>query len=173
LCAAPGGPRMQEFTRPVPDDVMLTRGRSIAEEIERLVGAARTSVDAALYRLNNPSLARALAGAAERGVRVRLVLDRGKYEETSATREILTESHLTFRLSYGRLGHGSKMHHKFAILDDALVLTGSYNWTIESEKENFDNLVVMREAAYVLLYRPEFEALWNAAEEVPNPEGKK
>jgi cardiolipin hydrolase len=150
----------------MPDEVMLTRGRSVAEEIERLVGAAQTSVDAALYRLNNPLLARVLAGTAERGVRVRLVLDRGKYEETTATREILTESRLTFRLSYGRLGRDSKMHHKFAILDDALVLTGSYNWTIESEKENFDNLVALREAPHVLLYRSEFEALWNAAEEI-------
>ena len=150
----------------MPDEVMLTRGRSVAEEIERLVGAAQTSVDAALYRLNNPLLARVLAGAAERGVRVRLVLDRGKYEETTATREILTESRLTFRLSYGRLGCDSKMHHKFAILDDALVLTGSYNWTIESEKENFDNLVALQEAPHVLLYRSEFEALWNAAEEI-------
>ncbi len=157
----------------MPDEVMLTRARSVAEEIERLVGAAQTSVDAALYRLNNPFLARVLAEAAQRGVRVRLVLDRGKYEETTATRETLTESHLPFRLSYGRLGRDSKMHHKFAILDDALVLTGSYNWTIESEKENFDNLVVMREAAHVLLYRSEFEALWNAAEEIQKAEVKK
>jgi cardiolipin hydrolase len=164
---------MQESTRPMSDDVMLTRGLSVAEEIERLIGAAHTSVDAALYRLNNPYLARVLAQAAERGVRVRLVLDRGKYEETTSTREILTESHLTFRLSYGRLGRDSKMHHKFAILDDALVVTGSYNWTIESEKENFDNLVVLREPPHVLLYRSEFEALWNAAEGNQKAESRK
>jgi mitochondrial cardiolipin hydrolase len=155
------------------NDVMLTRGHSVAEEIERLVRAAQTSVDAALYRLNNPFLARVLAETAQRGVRVRLVVDRGKYEETTATREILTGSALPFRVSFGRLGRGSKMHHKFAILDGSLVLTGSYNWTIESEKENFDNLVVLREAAHVLLYRSEFEALWNSAEEVQKVESKK
>jgi mitochondrial cardiolipin hydrolase len=147
------------------NEVILTRGHSVAEEIERLVSAARTSVDAALYRLNNPYLARVLAEAAGRGVRLRVVLDRGKYEETTSTREILTEARLPFRLSYGRLGRGSKMHHKFAILDDALVLTGSYNWTIESEKENFDNLLVLRDPPELALYRQEFEALWKDAEE--------
>jgi mitochondrial cardiolipin hydrolase len=150
------------------NEVILTRGHSVAEEIERLVRAAKASVDAALYRLNNPYLARVLAEAAERGVRLRVVLDRGKYEETTSTREILTEAHLSFRLSYGRLGRGSKMHHKFAIIDDAMVLTGSYNWTIESEKENFDNLLVLRDADPLGLYRQEFEALWKDAEEVGN-----
>jgi mitochondrial cardiolipin hydrolase len=148
--------------------VILTRGHSIAEEIERLVRAAQASVDAALYRLNNPYLARVLAEAAGRGVRLRVVLDRGKYEETTATREILSEARLSFRLSYGRLGRGSKMHHKFAIVDEAMVLTGSYNWTIESEKENFENLLVLRDADQLALYRQEFEALWKDAEEIKN-----
>lgn len=147
-------------------DVILTRGRSVAEEIERLVRAATASVDAALYRLNNPRLARVLAEAFERGARVRLVLDRGKYEETDSTREILAGTRLPFRLSYGRLGRGSKMHHKFALLDDAWVLTGSYNWTLESEKENFDNLVVLRDAEPLAFYRREFEALWKDGEEI-------
>jgi cardiolipin hydrolase len=164
---------MLEYSELMSDEVMLTRGRSVAEEIGWLIAAAQVSVDAALYRLNNPFLARVLAEAAERGLRLRLVLDRGKYEETTATREILTEAHLAYRLSYGRLGRGSKMHHKFAILDDATVLTGSYNWTIESEKENFDNLVILRDAAQVELYHSEFETLWNAAEENSNSENRK
>ncbi len=146
-------------------EVIFTRGHSVAEEIKRLVRVTVTSVDAALYRLNNPLLARVLAEAVERGVRLRLVLDRGRYEEADSTREILEGARLPFRLSYGRLGRGSKMHHKFAILDDALVLTGSYNWTIESEKENFDTLMLVRAREHIMLYRSEFEALWNNAEE--------
>jgi mitochondrial cardiolipin hydrolase len=148
----------------MPTEVIFTRSRSVAEEIERLIQAAQTSVDAALYRLNNPRLARLLAEAAGRGVRLRLVLDRGKYEETTTTRQLLAEIPLPFRLSYGRLGRGSKMHHKFAILDDATVLTGSYNWTVESEKENFDHLLVVRGAEQTEPYRQEFEALWKDAE---------
>ena len=146
-------------------EVIFTRGRSVAEEIERLIRATETSVDAALYRLNNPRLARLLAEAAGRGIRVRIVLDRGKYEETAATRELVAETRLPFRLLPGRLGRGSKMHHKFAILDDRAVLTGSYNWTLESEKENFENLMILRDPQQLKLYRQEFEALWKDAEE--------
>ena len=92
----------------MPNEVILTRGRSVAEEIEGLLRAARVSVDAALYRLNNPRLAHALAEAAGLGVRVRLVLDRGKYEESAPTREILADAHLPVRLSCGRQGRGER-----------------------------------------------------------------
>jgi phosphatidylserine/phosphatidylglycerophosphate/cardiolipin synthase-like enzyme len=39
-------------------------------------------------------------------------------------------------------------------------LTGSYNWTLESEDGNFENLVVLTEPAAVAVYQSEFEALW-------------
>jgi mitochondrial cardiolipin hydrolase len=154
-------------------EAIFTRRRSVAEEIEQLIQAAGTSVDAALYRLNNPRLARILVEAAARGLRVRLVLDHGKYDETEITRELMSKADVTFRLLPGRLGRGSKMHHKFAILDDGTLLTGSYNWTVESEKENFDNLLVIRGSDEIKSYRQEFEALWKDAEEIHKPEIKK
>ena len=141
-------------------ELLLTRSGSVAEAIERLIAATTISLDAALYRLNLPRLARALEAAVARGVRVRLVLDRNKYEETPATRELLAAGSIPFRLRYGRQGPGSKMHHKFAIFDGQVAITGSYNWTVESEEQNFENVLVRREPALVTIYQKEFEALW-------------
>jgi phosphatidylserine/phosphatidylglycerophosphate/cardiolipin synthase-like enzyme len=45
------------------------------------------------------------------------------------------------------------------------VLTGSYNWTTESEQENYENVIVLREPIQVQQYREEFEALWSQAGE--------
>lgn len=122
------------------------------------------SLDAALYRLNNPRLAEALVECGRRGVRVRLVVDRGKYEEDAATRRLLESGRIPFRLAGGRVGPPSKMHHKFVILDSATVLTGSYNWTLESEEQNYENLVVLRDPAQVRVFQEEFEELWRKAE---------
>lgn len=149
--------------------VELTRAGSIAEVIERHLGEAEVSIDAALYRFDNPRLAGALRGAAGRSVRVRVVLDRNKFEESRSTREIFSSGAIPFRLSSGRQGAGSKMHHKFAVLDGRVALAGSYNWTLESEDHNFENLLVVREPAAVETFRREFEALWEAAEEVKSP----
>ncbi len=146
-------------------EVVFTRSGSAAEVIDRLLQAAKASVDAALYRFNNPKLGRALEQTARRGVHIRLVLDRTKYEETRKTRELLTNAGIAFRLLHGRQGPGSKMHHKFVILDDRLALTGSYNWTIESEEQNYENLLILSEPEQLEPYRREFEALWAEARE--------
>jgi phosphatidylserine/phosphatidylglycerophosphate/cardiolipin synthase-like enzyme len=146
--------------------VRFTRDGSIAELIAAEIGEARRSVDAALYRLTQPPLARALAEAAARGLEIRLVLDRGKFGETRRTRQLLAEHKLPFRLLSGRQGPDAKMHHKFAILDGRTALTGSYNWTAESEDLNFDNLMVLRDAGAIKEYTREFELLWAAAEKI-------
>jgi cardiolipin hydrolase len=148
-------------------EVILTRGSSVAEAIERLIRQATASVDAALYRFNNPRLTRAIQEATRRGVRVRLVLDRNKYEESRTTQELFADRRIPFRLLYGRQGPGTKMHHKFAILDDRTVLSGSYNWTLESEEQNYEGLLILCEPEQVKIFQREFEALW--AEASPPP----
>jgi phosphatidylserine/phosphatidylglycerophosphate/cardiolipin synthase-like enzyme len=144
-------------------EVMLSRAESVAARIERHIRSAGESIDAAIYRFNQPRLAAALGEAVRRGITVRLILDRNKYEESRSTRELLGEGAIPFRLLYGRQGAGSKMHHKFAVLDGRTVLTGSYNWTVESEEQNFENLLLLDEWEGVELYKLEFEALWAEA----------
>ena len=144
-------------------DVLTNRSASIAAVIERMLAASERSVDAALYRLNNPRLARALGEAVRQGVKVRVVLDRGKYEETTATRQLMMDHRIHFRLLHGRQGPGSKMHHKFALFDGRAALAGSYNWTLESENQNFESLMIFEEPAAIEVFRREFEALWAEA----------
>jgi len=144
---------------------LLTSSIAIARRFERLIAEAVESVDAALYRLEEPQLARSLGEAARRGVRVRLVLDRGKYQQTPATEKLLKEHKLAYRLSWGRNGKDSKMHHKFALLDGRTLLTGSYNWTVQSEEENYDNVLIVRDPSVAEVFRDEFDLLWKGAKE--------
>jgi phosphatidylserine/phosphatidylglycerophosphate/cardiolipin synthase-like enzyme len=147
-------------------ELILTRSRSAAARIEELVRAASTSIDAALYRFNNPRLADALGEATRDGISVRVVLDRSKYEESGATRELFSSGSIPVRLAFGRRGPGSKMHHKFVIIDRNIVLTGSYNWTVESEEQNFESLLVDYGSLDVAQFQNEFEALWADASPV-------
>lgn len=145
-------------------EVVFSRVARVGNLIENLIQKTTASLDAAIYRFNSPQLAQALAESGRRGVRLRVVLDGIKYQADQVTRRLCTDYHLPFRLSYGRLGPSSKMHHKFAILDQQMVITGSYNWTMESEQENYENLLIVREPDLIHKYREEFEALWKEAE---------
>lgn len=56
-------------------------------------------------------------------------------------------------------GHGY-MHHKFAIVDRRMLITGSLNWTTQAIQSNRENVLVVEDAEYVKLYLDEFERIW-------------
>jgi phosphatidylserine/phosphatidylglycerophosphate/cardiolipin synthase-like enzyme len=142
-------------------EVIFTRSQSGAETVEGLIRSATSSVVAALYRLSSSRLAAALDEAKARDVFIRICLnDNDHYEENQAAQRTLRGLEIPFRLLHGRSGTPSKMHHKFAVVDWHTVVTGSYNWTLESEERNYENLVVLRERRIVVAYAEEFEALW-------------
>jgi phosphatidylserine/phosphatidylglycerophosphate/cardiolipin synthase-like enzyme len=143
-------------------EAYFTRSRSGAEILERLLSEAQVSIVAALYRLANTRLTSALAAARQRGLSTRLCLNfNDHYEENRAAQAVLVRHSIPFRLLGGRGGAGSKMHHKFVVVDDRTVAMGSYNWTMESEERNYENLVVLRAPLVASAYSREFEALWN------------
>ena len=144
-------------------EIKFARSESVADVILGHLQEATRSIDGALYRFNHPGLAQAMEETAERGVGVRLLVDGNKYKESRTTQELLSGTIIPYRLAFGRNGRGSKMHHKFVILDQRTVLTGSYNWTFESEDENQENLVILADAYSVEAYTHEFEALWAGA----------
>jgi mitochondrial cardiolipin hydrolase len=142
-------------------EVIFTRSQSGADILEDLMSAARVSIVAALYRLANARLASALGAARQRGVSTRVCLNSNDhYEENRAAQAILRNHSIAFRLLGGRAGTASKMHHKFAVIDGRAVAIGSYNWTMESEERNYENLVVLRSPLVAAAYVDEFEALW-------------
>jgi len=142
-------------------EVIFTRSRSGTEALEEVLSAARGSIMAALYRLANPRLVAALGAARQRGVSIRLCLNfNDHYEENRAAQTALREQSIPFRLLGGRKGTHSKMHHKFAVIDGGIVAMGSYNWTVESEQGNYENLLLLRSPLVASAYSEEFEALW-------------
>jgi hypothetical protein len=55
------------------------------------------------------------------------------------------------------------MHHKFAILDDQLLLTGSFNWTYNS---NAENLLITDDTTTLEAFREEFERQKSMAQRI-------
>lgn len=51
----------------------------------------------------------------------------------------------------------SMVHHKFCIIDEKIVVTGSYNWTYYAENRNWENVLVLSEPDVVSEYIKEFD----------------
>lgn len=135
-----------------PDDLT-------AERILALVLEAERSIDFLFYAFTSDPIADALIFQGDRGIRIRGVLDSSQ-ERTGLGSEYtrLRDHDLDVRLD----GHQEKMHHKVIILDERIVITGSYNLTHSAETINDENTLVIHSEEIAEIYLREFEWIFNA-----------
>ena len=52
------------------------------------------------------------------------------------------------------------MHHKFALVDGAFLINGSFNWTAAAGKGNNENIMLVDHPFYMEKYQSYFNSLW-------------
>lgn len=65
------------------------------------------------------------------------------------------------------------VHHKFCIIDNEIVVTGSYNWTYFAEERNWENILMIQDSEIVNAYIQEFEKIKQHHEKVNNVRARK
>ncbi len=126
---------------------------------QRVVAAiqgADESIDAAIYSFTSREIAGALIAAKARGVRVRVVADYLQSRGESSVLDELTRAGLKVRV-YPR---ATTMHNKFAVIDNSLVITGSFNWTKSAAHYNRENFIILFGRGLAEEYENEFFRLW-------------
>jgi len=135
--------------------------RVLEAEIARELRAATRSIDLAMFHFTSDRLQRALAARRRAGVAVRVLLDRRQADEDLVDR--LRADGLEVRLVAPR-AEEARFHHKYAVLDAKIVVTGSYNWTIQGDIANHENVVFLRHEAAARAFREDFEKTWQDKE---------
>lgn len=129
--------------------------------------AARVSIDVANFSFTSAPLRDALLRAKARGVAVRLVLDANQFRYLREMRELVALG-FDVRLSRGKDGRRGVQHNKLAVLDGKLAQTGSYNWTTNAHKNNYENALFLDAPDDVAAYAAYYERIWDQAVE-PGP----
>ena len=124
-----------------------------------LINRANKSVYVAVYSFTRDSLATALISAKERGVEVRVVIERERAYEQGSEYSRLKSAGVDVRLD----GNPNLMHHKFMVIDGYIVVTGSYNWSSAAEDRNDENIVVIIDRDVAQRFVREFERVWQMA----------
>jgi phosphatidylserine/phosphatidylglycerophosphate/cardiolipin synthase-like enzyme len=117
--------------------------------LEAIRGARRTILVHA-YLLYSTRLAGALVRAHQRGVEVHVLLDaqaQPHHPPVSAVARLVAAG-----IAVSLDAQHAWAHDKVMILDGAIVITGSYNWTVAAEKENGENLLVIRDPRLAGVY---------------------
>jgi len=120
------------------------------------INQAQAFINIAMYIFTDREIALPLVKAQERGVKVRLYLDKDQVEYKYSQSRFLVQKGIKTRVSTNNY----IMHNKFAIIDNHLLLTGSYNWTFSANNRNDENLMVIDDPEIIARYQNQFEKLW-------------
>jgi phosphatidylserine/phosphatidylglycerophosphate/cardiolipin synthase-like enzyme len=139
-------------------DVLFSPDQSIQEALFNEMESAQSTIDLAIHEITSQSLAQALLKTKEKGVKIRIIADSKQAKMKSSKITFLINAGIPVKVLRGK-DHGV-MNYRFAIFDGKKVITGSFDWSEASEKWNYENLIVIREAEVVTSYQREFERLW-------------
>jgi competence ComEA-like helix-hairpin-helix protein len=111
-----------------------------------------------MYTFTDREIAQAVIRARDRGVDIKIYLDRSQVNaKYSRSRYFVNNAIEGIRIS----SNNYIMHNKFAVIDNKIVITGSYNWTASAGERNDENLLVIDDKNIIEKYQNQFNNLWN------------
>ncbi|UOQ53840.1 phospholipase D-like domain-containing protein [Hymenobacter cellulosivorans] len=142
--------------QPAQTSVHFSPGTECVHAIRQFINHAAQQLDVCVFTISDDRITDALLAAHRRGVAIRLLTDNDKLFDKGSDIKQLHASGISIRIDQTT----DHMHHKFALADQRLVLTGSYNWTRSAAMVNLENLLITDDTSAVTRYQTEFDRLW-------------
>ncbi|OGI07471.1 MAG: hypothetical protein A2Y40_06090 [Candidatus Margulisbacteria bacterium GWF2_35_9] len=140
-------------------EVWFSPNGGARQQIVHLIQQTTENIDVAIYSFTSKELALSLLAAKESGRKIRLIADNRQSKGQGSVIGWLSEQIETKRLPAGN-GRGI-MHHKFMIIGDKYLVTGSYNWSENAELYNYENMMILTDKKTITKFKNEFNKMWN------------
>ena len=105
-----------------------------------IIDGAKRKISIAMFTLTHPEIGEALSRAKGRGIAVSIAID--AYTARGASKKMvhaLEKQQVNVFLSQGK----ELLHHKWAVIDEEILVMGSANWTKAAFNKNFDFLLFL------------------------------
>lgn len=145
----------------------------IAKNLEK----SDKSVDLALFVFADQNIANSLQKRHQKGVEIRALIDKSFAFRYYSEALDLLGIELLNKCKYEKLNNpwrnpiktagttnlpqGDKLHHKFGIIDDSTIITGSHNWSDSANYRNDETLLIIENSTVAKHFKREFERLYN------------
>ncbi len=131
----------------------------IERRLDILLAGAQEEIDLLVFNFTSDLLAETLLERLVSGVLVRGVFERTQAGNAGGEYDTLLAAGADVRLD----SNPEDMHHKIIIIDDRIVVTGSYNFSRGARDENDENLLIITSPALAKEYLIEFSRLFEMA----------
>lgn len=133
---------------------LFTPTDSVITEINNSIKQSRRALHIAASKLSNKQLINQLNSALLRGISVLIIVDNDSSSETKTQLALLAKRGACIYLD----GNHKTFHNKYIVIDNDEVITGSYNYTRDSEERNAENVVFITSSKAAKAYLTD----WNS-----------
>jgi len=142
-------------------EVYFSPDDGTAARLVELISEADESVYFMAYSFTSDDISAAMLERVQDGVTVAGVFDASQYRSNTGTEfEHLRSGGAIVRLD----GNPDKMHHKVIIIDEEILVTGSYNFSASAEEQNDENTLIFHNVQIAAHYLGEFEKIFLQAQ---------
>lgn len=138
------------------ESVYFSPGEACLQAIITHIKAAKNRIRICLFTISDDRIADELIAKHKQGLSIKIISDNDKAFDQGSDIEKLTRAGIPMRLDITE----NHMHHKFALFDNRITLSGSYNWTRSAERYNHENIMVTDSVKVLREFDKEFESLW-------------
>ncbi len=116
-------------------------------------------IDIAVYSITNPKITNAIISAYKKGANIRIITDKTQAKGKKSLVADLKKAGIPILTNKKH----KIEHNKFAVFDDDIVVSGSYNWTTSASRYNSENCVFFEQPNKE--YTQRFQYLWGVYNE--------
>jgi phosphatidylserine/phosphatidylglycerophosphate/cardiolipin synthase-like enzyme len=125
-------------------DICFTPGENCQKKIIRAIKGARKEVLVQAYNFSDMSIAHALVLAKTRGIEVKILLDKSQLNSKHGLIPYFVNNRIYLKID----DKPAIAHNKVIIIDRAIVLFGSYNFTYAAKNKNAENIVLIKDPRF-------------------------
>ena len=159
MCVANGAVSAQATTEGVNAEVLgvyFAPSVNVASSIVKAIDASEQEVLVQAYGFTHNAIAQALVRAHQRGVTVRVLLDKKSQSGNRYVIDVFADADIEVRED----GKHAIAHNKVMVIDQSIVITGSFNFTNSAATRNAENFLVLKSADLAEKYRAQWQSHW-------------
>jgi phosphatidylserine/phosphatidylglycerophosphate/cardiolipin synthase-like enzyme len=142
------GCEQRRATIPQGVQVFFSPQGGCTEAVVDALNHATNSVFVQAYSFTSAPIAKALTDAHQRKVKVRVILDDSQRTEKYSEADFLEHYGIPPLID----AKHAIAHNKIMIIDEGIIITGSFNFTKSAEEKNAENLLVINDPALAQKY---------------------
>jgi phosphatidylserine/phosphatidylglycerophosphate/cardiolipin synthase-like enzyme len=123
--------------------VCFTPQKNCTKEIVNAINQAQQSILVQAYSFTSRPIVQALARAHDKKVAVKIIVDKSTTKYRYGPLKIFRQHQMPLWVDYLPSLHRGIAHNKIMIIDNKIIITGSFNFTAAAQKRNVENVLII------------------------------